>query len=137
MPVMYRGIALDQQTADADRAAIMQSGDLALQCKGENRLFLGRRFFVGWIVELGYLVFKTSQAEFSREHQGGVGRFVQVRPSIIPFRESQRAASPVSWRNELAASIFWPQQCAGTVRPRPPGRDVRSRRERSPPSCVL
>jgi hypothetical protein len=65
MPVMYRGIALDQQTADADRAAIMQSGDLALQCKGENRLFLGRRFFVGWIVELGYLVFKTSQAEFS------------------------------------------------------------------------
>jgi hypothetical protein len=39
---------------------------------------------------------------------------VQVRPSIIPFRESQRAASPVSWRNELATSIFWPQQCAGT-----------------------
>jgi hypothetical protein len=27
----------------------------------------------------------------------------------FPFRESQRAASPVSWRNELAASISWPQ----------------------------
>jgi hypothetical protein len=38
MPVMYRGIALDQQTADADRAAIMQSGDLALKSRYKHTM---------------------------------------------------------------------------------------------------
>jgi hypothetical protein len=38
MPVLYRGIALDQLTADADRAAIRQTGDLAAKSWWKNTM---------------------------------------------------------------------------------------------------
>jgi hypothetical protein len=38
MPIMYRGIALDQQTADADRMAIWQTGQLVAKSFWKNTM---------------------------------------------------------------------------------------------------
>ena len=38
MPVLYRGITLDLQTADADRAAIRQTGQLAAKSVWKNTM---------------------------------------------------------------------------------------------------
>ena len=48
MPIMYRGIALDQQTADADWTAIQQTGDSYLSSQplsGVNRA-VNRRYLM-------------------------------------------------------------------------------------------